>query len=280
MLRRILVGLDGSSYSSAAVEFSLWMAQEMNAQLVGIGIVDEQTIRAPEPVPLGAGHFKADRDRCIVADAHSKVESFLSEFCADCQDMGVEYDAIKCTGLPSTEILLQAQRYDLIVLGQRTYFSYFYFETNGRACDTLTTVLRSSPRPIIAVPEQFRMGESVLLAYDGSLPATRSMQLFQCLDLAGFKHVYVISIKSDFNVAQQCVEHAAEYLQQHQVHVHHLPMESYASPANVILKQIEGLNPSLLVIGAFGHSILREFIHGSTTLKLLEESPLPVFVYH
>jgi len=277
MLRRILVGLDGSQCSSAATEFSLQLSRQFNAQVVGLSVVDEQTIRAPEPVPLGAGHFKTDRDKSLLADAHCKVESILAKFSNRCQAEGVENATVKSTGLPSKEILLQAQSHDLIVLGQRTYF---HFETHSRACETLTTVLRSSPRPIIAVPEQYRTGDTILVAFNGSLPATRSMQLFQSLQLAGNQSLHVISIDADYETAVTCAERAAQYLEQHQTEVNRLPIASYASPANVILEQIDELNPSLLVIGAFGQSVLREFIHGSTTLKLLDESRVPVFVYH
>ena len=51
MLRSVLVGVDGSEYSTAAVELGIRWAQRSGAVLVGLGIIDAPTISRPEPVP-------------------------------------------------------------------------------------------------------------------------------------------------------------------------------------------------------------------------------------
>ena len=53
MLRSILVGVDGSEYSTAAVELGIQWVQRSGAVLVGLGIIDAPTISRPEPIPLG-----------------------------------------------------------------------------------------------------------------------------------------------------------------------------------------------------------------------------------
>jgi len=277
MLQRILVGLDGSKYSCSATELGLRLANEFQATLVGLGVVDEQTIRAPEAVPLGAGHYKADRDESLLADAHRKVEKFLDKFSQRCQQANINFDTRKCLGLPAKEIIVQAQCHDLILLGQETYF---YFHSHERACQTLTTVLRSSPRPIVAVPESLPQGKTIAVAFDGSLPATRSMQLFQSLQLAGDRLVHVISVDPDYSQAQQWADRATEYFQGHNIQASSVPVASCSSPAGAILEQVRQLDAGMLVIGAFGKSVLREFLQGSNTLRLLNDCPAPVFVYH
>ena len=51
-------------------------------------------------------------------------------------------------------------------------------------------------------------------------------------------------------------------------------------PAEVILEQVRRLKAGLLVMGAYGQPALREFFLGSVTRKVLEESPVPLFLYH
>ena len=45
-------------------------ACRFDARLLGLGIVDEGSIRRPEPVPLGAGAYKRARDEARTAGAH------------------------------------------------------------------------------------------------------------------------------------------------------------------------------------------------------------------
>jgi nucleotide-binding universal stress UspA family protein len=51
-------------------------------------------------------------------------------------------------------------------------------------------------------------------------------------------------------------------------------------PARGILEQASQFGARLLVMGAYGHSTLREFFLGSVTRTVLKESTIPVFLYH
>src|SRR5215831_8054180 len=180
MLRSILVGLDGSAYSAAAVELGIQWAQHTGAVLVGLGIIDAPTICKPQPVPLGASAYKVHHDVTLLADASHKVEQLLQDCVQRCTEAGVMCRILQDTGLPSEHILLEAQQYDLIMLGLHTFF---HFETQQQPDTTLDTVLRQSPRPIVAVPATLPAGRVVVVAYDGSPHAVRALQMFQALGL-------------------------------------------------------------------------------------------------
>src|SRR5215475_15380784 len=126
MLRSILVGLDGSAYSAAAVARGIRWAQRSGAVLVGLGIIDAPTICKPQPVPLGGSAYQVHHDATLLADAGHKVEQFLEDCAHRCAEAGVACQLLQDTGLPTEHILLEAQQYDLIMLGQQTFF---HFET-------------------------------------------------------------------------------------------------------------------------------------------------------
>ena len=67
MPRSILLGLDGTEQSTGAVELGLRWARRYDSLLVGIGVIDEPSIRSAEPVPLGASYFKEHRDQRLLA---------------------------------------------------------------------------------------------------------------------------------------------------------------------------------------------------------------------
>jgi len=277
MLRSILVGLDGSAYSTAAVELGLRWAQGSDALLVGLGIVDEPTIRAPEPVSIGGSAYKVQRDDSRVAEARQRVHQFLGHFSERCGGVGVAFLTQEDVGLPAERILLHAPRYDLIVLGQHTHF---HFATQEHADETLHTVVKSCPRPVIAVPEALRDGSITVVAYDGSLQAVRTLQAFQAVVPPGFQEVHVVCVQPHQTEATLCVEPAVEFLRRHDFVTHPHAVATVVAPAQVILEQVQQAHASLLVMGAYGQPALREFFFGSVTRTMLEASPVPLFLYH
>lgn len=85
MPRSILVGLDGSEESAAAVEPGIAWAGRAEALSVRTGVLDEPTIARAAPVMLGG---ERDADPVIyrqrMQDARRKVEPFLEDFALDC----------------------------------------------------------------------------------------------------------------------------------------------------------------------------------------------------
>ena len=71
-------------------------------------------------------------------------------------------------GSPHVQILLEAQKHDVVLLGQHSHFDYGW---EGKPGETLEKVLQDSPRPVVVVPEPLCVGTSIAIAYDGSLEA-------------------------------------------------------------------------------------------------------------
>jgi nucleotide-binding universal stress UspA family protein len=277
MLRKILVGLDGTSYSAHAVELGLNWARRYNATVSGIAVCDEPTIRRPEPVPMGAVEFKHWRDEALLVEARQRVHEFLADFSERCTTAGVACEQIEAVGVPHEQIELEAQRHDLVLMGQQTYF---HFEVQDYRCETLETVLRHSVRPVVAVPEPIDRGNSVVVAYDGSPRAARALQALVGLGLCEADEVFVVAVGSHAEPLEECTARAVDYLAAHGVSGHSHPVESTSAAAEVLLAQTDELRARLLVMGAFGHSTLREFFLGSVTRSVLRDSTVPVFLYH
>jgi nucleotide-binding universal stress UspA family protein len=284
MLRSILVGLDGSDFSHSAIEVGIYLARKTGALLVGLGVVDEPTIRGTEPSLIGGGVpyaepvFYTER----VANARREVEKFLSQFTLRCAEAGVAYKVLEDVGLPHEQIELQAQRYDLIVLGQQTRF---HFETQEGYDDTVRRVLKDSPRPVIAVPARLEMnpdepGHTVMVAYDGSLQAARALHAFANSGIAGSLPTVVVSVNPEHSEAARDAERAIDYLRFHDIKAEAGAIASSGDPARVLLAKAREHKSALIVMGGYGQPILREFFIGSVTRTLLKESTVPLFLYH
>jgi nucleotide-binding universal stress UspA family protein len=277
MLRSILVGLDESPFSRSAVELAIRWARRTDALVVGLGVIDEPTIRAPEPLPVGASAYKEMRDEALIEDARRRVEAILSQFSLRCAEAGVASKVLEDVGAPAARILLESQRYDIIVLGQQTYFQ---FATQETPCRTLYDVLKGSPRPVVTAPERLGAPGSTVVAYDGSLQSARALQAFQASGLAAEGRVHLVSVHADAAAATSAVDRAADFLRFHDVDCERHVVIADGAPARVILDRAVQLNAGLLVMGAYGRSAFVEFFLGSVTRTLLDKSPIPMFLYH
>jgi nucleotide-binding universal stress UspA family protein len=278
MLRTILIGLDGSEDSRAALRLGIEWARRAKARLVGLGIIDAPTICAAEAIVIeGVSYSDPGLSRERMAEARREVERFLDQFAQKCAEAGVEATVFEDVGLPADEIVREAQRYDIVLLGQETRF---HFETSDDRDDTLPKVVKHSPRPVVVVPRVWHDGGPVLVAYDGHRLAARALAEFVATGLAGQDPIQIISIATDQDIAARNAERAVDYLRFHEISAEPCPIGTAGVTHEVLLEEVRQRNASLVVMGAYGHAPLREFFFGSVTRALLKESPAPLFFVH
>jgi nucleotide-binding universal stress UspA family protein len=242
---------------------------------VGLGVVDEPTICRREPVPMGAAAYKHERDQQLLEEARRIVESFLASFASQCAAAGVQHKILEDVGTPYKEILRESHRYDLVLLGHETHF---HFETEEQADETLWRVLRREGRPVVIAPASLRGGESVVVAYNGSPQADRALQAFQASGLDMKEEVHVLCAGADPQDAGAKAEEGAAFLRSHGIQALASGRQPAGSVAQTILHEVRDRNARLLVMGALGHSTLREVLLGSVTKNVLRSSAVPVFV--
>ena len=145
----------------------------------------------------------------LLSNSCHKIAQVLQQFARRCDEARVACRIVEDVGTPFVQILREAQCHDLILLGQRTHFSY---GCEGCADETLGKVLQDSPRPVVAVPKTLGGGESVVVAYDGSLQAARALYAFEASGLDCSQTVHVVSIASDSKDAARHADRAVEFL--------------------------------------------------------------------
>jgi len=277
MLRGILVGLDGSAFSDSAVTLGLRWAGGCGAVLAGQTVIDRPNLTAPAAVPGGSGLHRMFPDDKKIAEAKLRADEFVAKFMMRCEEAGVTARVIREVGDPPGAILAQAQRYDIILIGLETHFRA---TLGGVSCDTLDRVLHSPPRPVIAVPAELGDGTTTVIGYDGSLEAARTLSAYVSTGLAARHENVVVTIGEHYDEAASIAERAVAYLALHGVTVKAKPVETRLDPAAVLLQHASEYHAALVVMGAYGHSGLRESFFGSTTRDVLRGSKVPVMLYH
>ena len=238
--------------------------------------MDDTTIYTPEDEPLGVGyHWELDEQR--VKEASHKVKQFLASFADRCAEADVSFNLLQDAGLPYEEILRESQRFDLVLFGHDTHFR---FGTVDQPDETLWKVLKRGPRPVVIAPPKLEPGSSVVLAYNGSPQADRALQAFQSSGLDFGEEVCVVSVDDDREETTRLAARAVEFLQLHRINAVPHALGPVDSVSQAILEEVRRRTARLLVMGACGHSAVREFLLGSITKAVLKESPVPVFLCH
>ncbi len=275
MLKSLLVGIDGSEYSRSAVELGIAWSKQFDALLVGLGVIDQPGICHPEPVPLGAGVFKSMLDENRLKTATRQVEQALESFSIRCAEAGVPSKPLEDVGEPAAIFAKEAQRYDLILLGQRTYF-----RLEGSDIETLEQLLKAPPRPVVCVPPELGEGTAAVIAYDGSLQAARALNAYCTSGLASLASaVHVVTIDGNKTEGHRKAARAIDYLSFHEIRAQTHVVSSVSDPASTLMRQFQDLGAGLAIMGCYGKSAIREFFLGSVTRSLIENSKVPLFLY-
>jgi nucleotide-binding universal stress UspA family protein len=279
MIKSLLVILDDSPSGESAKHLAVTMAKSHKASLSGMGILDEPWIVAPEAIPLGGVAFKVDLDDKVLNSTKHRVHQLEKQFMEYCKAHKIDASLLDTTGVPAEEIEHFSTEFDLIVIGKS---STFHFAPSQDTSVSVKKILKDSPRPILVtgtdLPNQHE--RNVLVAFDGTFAAAKSLHMAILLGLFKGKILHIATVSEDEELAHYHVNLAAKLCRNHELQVHLHPLVSPQRPATPLLALIEDLKPSLIVMGAYGHSGIRAFFMGSCAKVLLKETEVPLFVFH
>ena len=175
----------------------------------------------------------------------------------------------------------QARYADLVVIGQKNPEW-----PSGVDQDFERSVPVAVGRPVLVVPYAFErrpVGHRILVAWNASRESARAVSDAMPL-LKRASHVHVVAFrpeKSDAAHGEEPDADIAQYLARHGVKV---TVSRYDAPdvdvGNQLLSRAFDLSADLIVMGAWGHSRLRELVLGGVTRTLLESMTVPVLMSH
>ena len=219
----ILVCLDGSSYSQAAVEYATQIALEHKASLTGIGVIDLPGLqRASGPAPIGAMHYDRLADQHHFQETRKIVASVLKDFGTTCQERGIHHSIHSEMGSPFREIIEESKFHDFIVIGQKTFFRYSVRHEPG---NTLDRILHNGLTAILAVPDSVRQTKKVLVAYDNSVQVTKAIQMFLLLHIWNQCDITLLNVNNNASRGIQLLGRLGDYFRRYGVQTEKGPIE-------------------------------------------------------
>jgi nucleotide-binding universal stress UspA family protein len=279
MIKSILVILDDSESSESATQLGVTLAQTHGATIAGLGILDTPWLTTPEAIPLGGTSFKVDLEGKILKDAKQRIHTLELKFTTYCKSRNLSSSIIDTTGIPFEEVEYFATEFDALVVGKD---ATFHLGTHPEASSAVKRIIKSSPRPLFITSPQmpYQKKSDVLIAFDGTVAASKSLHMAIFMGLFKEKTLHIVSVSENEEHARQWTSSALKLCHHHDLKAHLHPIASALKPSLVIRDLINDLTPSLLVMGAYGHSGIRSFFMGSCIQELFQETDVPVFVFH
>ncbi|WP_083260188.1 universal stress protein [Marinobacter sp. X15-166B] len=140
----------------------------------------------------------------------------------------------------------------------------------------LETVIRSVTRPVMVVPDEFTAPRSAMLAFDGSDTALKGVQVLAASPLLEGLPLHLVMVGEDSAERQQQLESARSVLAPLGCELHVAIREGEVETA---LHQYQAEHHiDLLIMGAYGHSRIRQFLVGSTTTNMLKTATTPLII--
>lgn len=192
--------------------------------------------------------------------------------------LSCDIDSHYCEKAWADEIIGQRARFsDLTLLGPDL------LHQPGLKMPVLSGALFHSGRPTLMIPRgaiATLQPRKVMLAWDGQIEAVRAAR--EALDVMAAAAEVIVVIVEDAE-ADACnsslQENISPYLAKHGIaaEIHRLHM-SGSAVADVLKQHATEIAADMIVMGAYGHSRLRERLFGGVTRSMIETSTLPLFL--
>jgi nucleotide-binding universal stress UspA family protein len=272
-LRTILLhSHPGDPHNEARADLALSLCAAHGAHLTAVHAIPPIAVPTYGAVPLPPEIF--DQYYAEAEAESAAAESKLLRKAA-AQGQTAAWHAVR--GYPREVLLAHARYCDLVVVGQPDPERGDIGGTEGLLGDLAI----GAGRPVIAVPHAGRhtgIGKRILVCWNDSREATRAAHdALPLLTTAELVTVLVVNAEEDLASAEEISAHLAR---------HGVTVEAKTEKVrgleigDAILNAVSDLSCDMLVMGAYGHSRLREFAFGGVTRHIIDHMTVPTLFSH
>jgi nucleotide-binding universal stress UspA family protein len=277
-LREIVVFIDGHTKAGGILEFAGELAEEHGARLIGVFLQPEPTFTTPEMFVRGKGMPH-------VREVHrAQLERIDADYRALFGDIvrrhGLRPES-EWWSLPnsSNEVGAHAYYADVVVIAKPRPDG-----RTDRAPGLAESLILTSGRPIIVFPSVSTVSRirRILVGWNARRESIRAVaDAMPALMKAEAVEVLVIDHERTAGHGEDPGAEVARHLARRGVKVdtrHLSSAKEKEEVGHLLLSQAATFGADLLVMGAYGHSQLRDWMFGRVTRTVLREAGLPVLM--
>jgi nucleotide-binding universal stress UspA family protein len=265
-MTKLLALVDGSIYSQSICDYTAWIGLRTSASVELLHVLGRRDVSSA-PADL-SGNLDVDARDNLLAELASLDEQKAKLSQKRGRVILIEAKArVLAAGVPSVSTKLRhgdlmetvdelEADVDLVIIGKRgeaADFAKLHLGSN------LERIVRASRKPIFVASRSFQAVKRFLIALFPGL---------QC---------HLLTVGSETAQAKDALGYASKRLRDAGYAVEANFLEG--QPDSAIAAYVEAQQIDLLVMGAYGHSRLRNLIIGSTTTEMIRSCKIPVMLF-
>ncbi len=281
-IKTILVNLNNESRVAELIAAAAAIARPAEAHVVGLFVMPPLFVPSDVIMPMNADFYEeqvrdhqdqADRIK-IIFDRLTSGEPYVAEW-------RVHGDARTAYASIAEGIIEQSRTAELVIVSQAV---------DGKDPPTLTDIAErvalESGRPVLVIPSRWQAREyglDVAVAWNDSRESTRAtFDALPLLERARKIRLITVGESKDCNGSNVIPSaEVAATLARHGLNINvEVVPNTDRHYGDAILARVAADGSDLLVMGAYGHSRMREFILGGATREVLKHMTVPVLMSH
>ena len=279
MMNKVIACIDGTGVSPAVCDYASWASLRLDAPLLFLHVLDksEYPIQTDLSGNIGLGSREAlleelaaldeRRGRLALEQGRLMLEAAQQRAARD----GVTDAATlqRHGGLVETLVEMEGD-VRLLVMGKHDE------NLSEHIGSRLENVVRTLHRPILVTTSVYKPPHRIMLAFDGSATTRKGVEMVAASPLFRGLPCHLVMVGADTPEHREQLDWARTTLH----------TAGFDAPAILRAGEVERVlcdyrreqDIDLLIMGAYGHSVIRRFLVGSTTTSVIRNATVPVLL--
>lgn len=279
-MANILACTDGSLYGPSIYQHATWAATQLGLPVHVLHAIERDETPAPHDLSGNLGFHANDELLAELArldESHARVARLRGN--AILEDARKQLTGIKVITTQRHSALVDAvsefeKDASLVILGKRGEHADF---SKGHLGSNLERVIRATSIPVLVAAREFNPVTKFTIAFDGGPSSLKAIHYLCTQPLLKGAECNILTVgKESFELSNE-LESAATALKGAGFEVTTEILSE--DPDEVIADKVKISGSDLLVMGAYGHSKVRQFILGSTTTTLIRTCHVPILLF-
>jgi nucleotide-binding universal stress UspA family protein len=270
-IRRILVALDASPHSFAALDAAIELAARFEAELEGLYVEDINLLRLAElPFVQEVGIYSARRRQLNLRELERQLRAQTVRIRRSFQGATAQAE-ITCRfrvsrGAVVSEVVTAASGSDVVILGR----SGWTLTPSRRLGSTVRQILNEAPGMALILQQGSRLSPPVLVVFDGSTLGRKALSIAVTLLEEG-DPLRVLLLADGVERASDLHQEAAQLLEGYDLDIRYRPLTESSVPRMVRTIEVEQ-GGSLVLPGRLA------LFEEDALLMLLDQVDIPVLL--
>lgn len=275
----ILTCTDGSHYAPSIYHHASWAAGQLAISVHVLHVIEREDVPFTPDFSGSLGFHANDElleELTRLDESHARLARLRGKAILEdaAKQIGGEVTTTQRHGALVDTVLEFEKNAALIVIGKRGEHADF---SKGHLGSNLERVVRSAKIPVLVAAREFKPVGRFLIAFDGGQSALKAIHYLATQPLLKGAECHLVSIGKPGSDLSRALDGAATALRGAGFTVTSELLSG--DPDEVISAKVKDAGIDLLVMGAYGHSRIREFILGSTTTALIRTCQVPVLLF-